>query len=210
MQQFSVSRPTLREAMRVLEVEGMVTLRRGARGGAVAHRMDGALVARYAALLLESRGATLRDVYAAQAIFEPACVEQLALARSDDLVKRLREMLVAEDFGAGAGGEFAARVRFHSQLITLSGNKTLTLLSELIEDVLLAAGAVEPIGVDEPEAFEEHREVVDLIDNGDGPGAATAWARHVRQATQRNMSAFGDVQLAELLDRARRQEPGSE
>lgn len=34
MSQFGISRPTLREALRILEAEGLVAIRRGARGGA--------------------------------------------------------------------------------------------------------------------------------------------------------------------------------
>jgi DNA-binding GntR family transcriptional regulator len=59
MRQFHVSRPTLREAFRILESERFITVRRGARGGARIHLPDPTMAAQYAGLLLRVRGATL-------------------------------------------------------------------------------------------------------------------------------------------------------
>src|SRR3984957_2930419 len=91
MQQFGVSRPTLREAFRVLESESLISVRRGAHGGAVLHVPNGDVAARYAALVLEHRGATLRDVYVARGVIEPGCVAMLAGKRTADEGRELRE-----------------------------------------------------------------------------------------------------------------------
>src|SRR5436309_3200194 len=48
MQQFGVSRPTLREAFRILESEQLITIHRGARGGGRVHAPGDDAVARYA------------------------------------------------------------------------------------------------------------------------------------------------------------------
>ena len=67
MEQFGVSRPTLREAFRVLESESLISVRRGAHGGARVHVPNGDVAARYAALVLEHRGTTLADLFTANA-----------------------------------------------------------------------------------------------------------------------------------------------
>jgi DNA-binding FadR family transcriptional regulator len=72
MEQFGVSRPTLREAFRILEAEGAITVRRGVRGGARVQVPDITVAARQIGLLLQYRGALLSDVYEVRAVLEPA------------------------------------------------------------------------------------------------------------------------------------------
>src|ERR1700728_931907 len=79
MERFGVSRPTLREAIRVLESESLITVRRGAKGGARVRPPDREVAARYAAFTLEYRGATVRDVYDARTALEVPSVGKLAL-----------------------------------------------------------------------------------------------------------------------------------
>ena len=66
MAHFSVSRPTLREAVRVLESERLVEVRRGSRTGARVRVPGAEIVARPAGLLLELSGATIADVMVAR------------------------------------------------------------------------------------------------------------------------------------------------
>ena len=68
MEQFGVSRPTLREAFRILEAEGAITVRRGVRGGARVQVPDIGVAARHIGLLLQYRGALLSDVYEVRAV----------------------------------------------------------------------------------------------------------------------------------------------
>src|SRR5215207_10356847 len=63
---FQVSRPTLREAVRVLESERLVEVRRGSRTGARVRVPGPEIVARPAGLLLALSGTTLADVMTAR------------------------------------------------------------------------------------------------------------------------------------------------
>jgi GntR family transcriptional regulator, transcriptional repressor for pyruvate dehydrogenase complex len=63
MEQFGVSRPTLHEAFRVLESESLIQMQHGVRGGARVTSPTKQTLARYAGLILEYEGVTLKDVY---------------------------------------------------------------------------------------------------------------------------------------------------
>src|SRR5437899_473024 len=71
--QYSISRPTLREAMRILESEGLVTVSRGMRGGSRVHKPDPRLAAQHFGRVLQNRGTTLGDVFTARLLIEPVC-----------------------------------------------------------------------------------------------------------------------------------------
>src|SRR6516165_5409517 len=83
MEQFGVSRPTIREAFRILETERLIVVRAGSRGGAQVVAPDLTVAARYFGLLLQLQGATIADVYEARKIAEPACAGMLALRRTE-------------------------------------------------------------------------------------------------------------------------------
>ena len=80
--QFPVSKPSLREAMRILEAEGLLRVRRGKLGGAVVRRPNAANVAYTVGLVLGSQEVGLSDVGNALLQVEPACAA-LCAARRD-------------------------------------------------------------------------------------------------------------------------------
>src|SRR5271167_2430100 len=103
MDHFQVSRPTLREALRILESDRLIEVRRGSRTGARVRVPGPEIVARPAALLLELSGATLADVMAARIAIEPPAARRLAeLGTLDDHneIKRLVAEIPAADKGA--------------------------------------------------------------------------------------------------------------
>src|ERR1700743_484229 len=63
MEQYGVSRPTPREALRILEAETLISVRRGSRGGARVVAPDASVAARYVGPPLESQGAHLKGGY---------------------------------------------------------------------------------------------------------------------------------------------------
>src|ERR1700749_63002 len=93
MEQFGVSRPTLREAFRILEAENLLSVRRGSRGGARVIAPDASAAARSGGRLLQMQGETINDVYEARMIYEPPSARLLALHRSDEDIEKLTQVV---------------------------------------------------------------------------------------------------------------------
>jgi GntR family transcriptional repressor for pyruvate dehydrogenase complex len=185
---FGVSRPSLREALRILEAEGLISVRRGVLGGVVAHRPDQRQTARTAALVLQARNVPLADVYEARTILEPAAARTVAASRGRKAAaQRLRELIGAESDAIEDPEAFAvANSRFHGELVAMAGNQTLTIVYEMLDEVVTrAVEAVSQADGDDGSVATRQRGVrgqlklADLIEQGDAEAAEQHWRTHM-------------------------------
>ena len=98
VERFGVSRPSLREALRILEAEGLITVVRGVRGGVVVREPDERTTARSAAMLLQARNVSLADVSEARALLEPLAARAIASKRSrKTIVRQLGKLIDVQE-----------------------------------------------------------------------------------------------------------------
>ena len=88
-----VSRDTLREALRILESQQLLEIKRGRGGGAVVRRPGLQAVARYVALLLQLRRTTLAHLEEARSVIEPSAAQQVAMLAGTDHLDGARKAL---------------------------------------------------------------------------------------------------------------------
>jgi len=188
MAQFGVSRPTLREAFRVLESEALISIRRGARGGARVHAPNGDVAARYAGLVLQFRGATLADVYDARKAVELPAVRRLARKHSASTLKALEANLGAARSNIDNPAELIRlQEEFHLLVVQHADNQTLGIFAEMLHHIieLHSASYVARWG-GAPEARKAakvgertHERFLELVREGDADGAEQLWSRHL-------------------------------
>ena len=205
-EQFGVSRPTLREAFRVLETERLITVRRGARGGAAVHAPSAAMVARYASFFLEHDGASLADVLEARVNLESPAAALAAERRTDEDLSLLRAAIEeCEQIAADRRRLVLQFSEFHALVVATAGNRTIALLHAVLREIIDMA-KLRRLGQDDgpsrviARGVDAHRRLVELIAAGDAPGAEAWWRRHLTEANRYLLAIPGGDDPLDLLD----------
>jgi DNA-binding FadR family transcriptional regulator len=194
--EFGVSRPSLREALRILESEGLVRVRRGKVGGTVVQAPPVDSTAQSIEVALRSRGVAPDEVALALRYLEPVCAG-LCAARRDRKATVVPRLQAAHEAAAAAVDdlrEYTVRARtFHSELVAACGNETIGLLLGALERICSAESAdwAEAVAKRGPsrgdpiadvryrrQAVEAHAGIIELIIAGDVEGAEQAARRH--------------------------------
>jgi DNA-binding FadR family transcriptional regulator len=189
MSQFAISRPTLREAFRILESEQLISIRRGVHGGARVHAPDPDVAARYVSLILQFQGVTMADVHEARTVLEPSAAGRLA-ARPDHaaMARRLQEYLDTTAGSDDLGRVVEIHAGFQRLVVELAGNRTVSLLSRMLQS-LHADATRQYVREHEPALTEQkrrraeraHLRLVELVRAGDAERAEAVWRRHLTE-----------------------------
>jgi DNA-binding FadR family transcriptional regulator len=188
MQRYNISRPSLREALRILESEALIVIRRGGLGGATVKRPALGVTARHFGLILQDRGAQVMDVYRARTILEPPTIFDLARQATAAQVSALRQKLGEANELIGSPAPYAHAIgEFREFMIGLAGNITVSLLVRLIDEVLerhlvQTGEARGEIWVDLQKKHQRSiYKLIDLIEAKDAGGAEAFWRKHLRE-----------------------------
>lgn len=210
LETLNVSRPTLREALRVLEAEQLISIGRGSRTGPRVHLPKVESVARYAGFALQSQRTTIADVYEARLIIEPSVVASLARNKPLESAERLDEeidRLTGLAVGADRAEFMIGLADFHQVLVELAGNKTLLLITRMLRQIVARFQVVRLEA--HPRTPEEQKQVATtglksfrklsrLIRDGDAVAAAAHWRGHL-EASNKIWLRYGD-QIIDVFD----------
>ena len=209
LEEFRVSRPSIREALRILETEGLITVRRGNMGGAVAHAPTARDAAYMFALALQSRDTNFEDLAGALTLVEAACAALCAgrKDRKSAVVKVLRSNIDKRRELLGEGLEFARLSRdFHDNLVASCGNKTMILVAGTLEALWSSQEerCADATAADESHAqlrlrrstLADHKRIVDAIDAGNPDLAEKVTRRHLEEARPYLLEQRGNDRIA--------------
>lgn len=209
--EFGVSPPSLREALRILQAEGLITVRRGSVGGSVVHVPKPHNAAYTLGLVLQSKATMLEDVAQALLEIEPDCAAMCARRpdRHETVIPMLREINERMRQQIDDNDEYTRGGRaFHEQLVAGCANATMTLVAGSLEAIWSAheqewASAATAAG-QFPEhdvrltGVDTHDRLIDAIGQGDDQEAHRVARSHLSQ-TQRFALTLDDVAVQAAL-----------
>jgi DNA-binding FadR family transcriptional regulator len=192
-----VSRATVREAIRVLEADGAVSVRRGAHGGLVVNRLH-AMDTRTLRARLKKQTRELNDIFDYRLAVECMAARLAAQHRSaedllhlEDALERMAALAASAhgEHGAHSTALFnAADTEFHLGIASATANPYLIDGAEQVRRAMfLPVGAV--FNALRPDANDSHAAIFEAIRTGDGDAAE----RHMRQHTEATRNAMADL-----------------
>jgi DNA-binding FadR family transcriptional regulator len=211
IEQFGISRPTLREALRLLEADGLITVKRGSRGGPTVQIPGPELAAHHFGLVLQTQDTELTDVFRARQLIEPPAVRLLIDEGNAAAADILREV-IAREWDALDKDDFLsltlAAAEFHETLVRLTNNKTLLLIVQMLNSVYAKHVSAEYTAAsgqfDTRKAsrlsIKAHEKLVELIGAGEGDAATSYWREHLAKVRKILFKQHASIRVIDVLD----------
>jgi GntR family transcriptional repressor for pyruvate dehydrogenase complex len=131
LEKFGISRPTLRQAAKMVERDRLISVRRGTKGGFFAERPDAKDAIQSLTQFLRLRGANLGNV---MQVTRPVLEEAAAAAaklRTEADVTQLQEFVASTDECEGSRELIASEVKMAQLIARISGNPVIELVMEI-------------------------------------------------------------------------------
>ncbi|TDD36149.1 FadR family transcriptional regulator [Nonomuraea terrae] len=179
MVQFSVSRSTVREALRVLQARGLVRSRPGDPNGAEVLPFTPAALHKSMTTLARVEELSLAELVQFRMVLDSAAILLAARLRTDEQLAEMAEavarMRAALELGEDAFS--AADVAFHEVVARAGGNKLIQICTDVVRSIVVRLISEKLAGAPDREALmrqsiRHHEEVIAAIRLADGPLAA--------------------------------------
>jgi GntR family transcriptional repressor for pyruvate dehydrogenase complex len=179
--QTRMGRTTVREALRVLEVQGLVRIKAGRAGGAFVQHPGEESIANSLELLIRGRQIRLESVHETREAIEPTCARLAALNRTSGDLRLLDAANEAIAAGGSLDAFLQANVDWHVGVATASHNEVLTGIMIALSRAIYTVTHNEGFVNDEVRSItvRAHRSVTRAIRDKDPEAAVRRMARHV-------------------------------
>ncbi|WP_461155986.1 FadR/GntR family transcriptional regulator [Saccharopolyspora tripterygii] len=180
--QTQMSRTTVREALRILEVQGLVRIKAGRAGGTFVQRPSQDSVATSISLLIRGRQLRLADLLETREAIEPFCARLAAQNRTDEdlAVLDAANKAIATDDG-NLTGFLQANVDWHVGVASASHNELLIAFMSALSNAIYTATENEAFVDAEVRSVtaKAHKSITNAIREGNPDAAVRRMNRHV-------------------------------
>jgi GntR family transcriptional repressor for pyruvate dehydrogenase complex len=181
--QTRMSRTTVREALRILEVQGLVQIRTGRTGGAFVKRPGEESIASTVSLLIRGRQVRLAALLETREAVEPACAQLAAKYRTDADLEALERANDAIAIEGPLSAFLQANVDWHVAVAVASHNELLTGFMGALSRAIYASTDTQGF-IDasvRKTTLQAHRSITEAIRTRDAATAVRRMSRHVHE-----------------------------
>lgn len=200
MESYGVGRNSVREALRILEIHGLVKIKPGPRGGPVVAPVSSSDLARSVSLFFHALGATFGDLLNARLIIEPLMARLAAKTITPESKEALSAVLTRHDEAGKHEEEWMpASADFHVMVNGLSGNPVLDLMSQALIQIYVERTPLQFPADQSEEVRRVHHRIAKAIIAGDSDLAESRMRRHIESQVTRARRSQPEL-LDELID----------
>jgi len=192
---YDIGRASLREALRILEVHGIIKIKAGPGGGPIVVGTSTNDFGRMMTLFLQAGGMTFREVIDARLILEPIMARLAAERCRSEMLGKLQESKTETDTDQTY---LSSSKEFHRLLASMSDNRILNLVSHAMEDIFhdRVSGMLFP-PEKRSDVVDAHDGIAEAIAAGDGDRAEKLMREHMedyaRYVAERHPSLIDEI-----------------
>jgi GntR family transcriptional repressor for pyruvate dehydrogenase complex len=208
--QFQVSRVTIREALTILQNQGIITIRRGMNAGTYVTEPSPVPITKTIENLISFQKLSFVHLVEARLYLEPESARAAAYLHTDADIAKMKQLIDQAEEIANVSWKEARRtnIQFHREIARIAQNPIILFIIESISQVY-ADYLIEVTKTKlEKEAIlkniNEHRAILTAIENGDGNGASDNTRRHLMETYRTYSGIITEAQDQRLEDRLSR------
>ncbi|MFB3884647.1 MAG: FadR/GntR family transcriptional regulator [Thermodesulfobacteriota bacterium] len=187
MKNFKVSKATLREAMRSLEVLGFLEIRKGASGGAFVTEVDVKTARDCFINFLHFKNLSLKDLSEVRLILEPHIAEKAASLITEEDLNKLKKLNEECDYVLKTNPTTVAHmneIEFHRTIASVTGNPILMFTVDFVENLLIDTKEIlQPRKEFSRKVLNAHKRVYKALLERNAKKAREEMTKHVREVS---------------------------
>ncbi|OGP90809.1 MAG: hypothetical protein A2157_04990 [Deltaproteobacteria bacterium RBG_16_47_11] len=185
IEKFGVSKATLREALRSLEVLGFLEIRKGANGGPFVTEVDLKKARDCFANFLHFKNLSIKDLAEVRLLLEPYVAEKAAYAITEKDLTRLKKLNVESDYILKHDTPIESRkneIEFHRIIGGVTGNPILMFILDFVENLLIDTKEIlEPGKGFSKKVLNAHKRIYKALLERDAKKVREVMIKHVNE-----------------------------